>query len=175
MSSFTEPMSARVTPPARPLLGFLAWLVLCFAAAGIGAIASANAGAFYQQLARPSWAPPAWLFGPVWSVLYLCMAVAVWLVWRIGGWRAAGSALALFMVQLAANALWTWLFFYFQRGLLASVEILLLWALIVATIMQFWRLRPVAGALMLPYLAWVSFASVLSFTMWRLNPVLLGA
>ena len=174
MSSTTEPTSARSIPPARPILGFLAWLLLCFTAAGIGAIASANAGAFYQQLTRPSWAPPAWLFGPVWSVLYLCMAVAAWMVWRIGGWGAARRALTLFLLQLAANALWTWLFFYFQRGALASFEILVLWTLIVATIVQFWRLRALAGALLLPYLAWVSFASILSLTMWRLNPGPLG-
>ncbi|MBC7416250.1 MAG: tryptophan-rich sensory protein [Herminiimonas sp.] len=160
--------------PARPLLGLLAWLLLCFTAAGIGAVASANAGAFYQQLIRPSWAPPGWLFGPVWSVLYLSMAIAAWLIWRRGGFQSARTALSLFLVQLAANALWTWLFFYFQRGALASVEILVLWVLIVATIFRFWRIRPIAGALLLPYLAWVSFASVLSLTMWRLNPGLLG-
>ena len=174
MALISDPMTAYPTPPARPVLGFLAWLALCFTAAGIGAIASANASAFYQQLTQPAWAPPGWLFGPVWSVLYFGMAVSVWLIWRIGGWRTASRAQTLFLIQLAANALWTWLFFYFQRGAIASIEILVLWALIVATIVQFWRLRPLAGALMLPYLAWVSFASVLSFTMWRLNPASLG-
>jgi benzodiazapine receptor len=174
MSLAPELSTARLTPPPRPLLGFVAWLALCFAAAGIGAVASANARAFYAQLAQPTWSPPGWLFGPVWSVLYLCMAVAAWLIWRIGGWRAASTALTLFVVQLAANALWTWLFFYFQRGLSASIEILVLWVLIVATIVQFRRLQPLAAALTLPYLAWVSFATVLSFTMWRLNPAMLG-
>ena len=90
-------------------------------------------------------------------------------VWRIGGWRAAGGALMLFVVQLVANAAWTWLFFYFKRGDLASFEILVLWALIVATIVRFWRVRPLAGALLLPYLAWVSFAAALNFSLWRLN------
>lgn len=174
MTSIPEPITTRPIPPSRPILGLLAWLVLCFTAAGIGAIASVNASGFYQQLLRPSWAPPGWLFGPVWSVLYVSMAVAAWLVWRIGGWRAANGALALFVIQLVANALWTWLFFYFQRGALATLEIVVLWALIVATIVQFWRLRSLAGALLLPYLAWVSFASVLSLTMWRLNPGPLG-
>ena len=169
-----DPFHARPIPPSHPFLGLLAWLALCFTAAGIGAVASVNASAFYQQLARPPWAPPGWLFGPVWSVRYLCMAIAAWIVWRIGGWRAATGALTLFVIQLIANALWTWLFFYFQRGALATFEILLLWVLIVATSVRFWRLRPVAGALLLPYLAWVSFASVLSLTMWRLNPGPLG-
>ena len=174
MTSITDAIDTRPTRPTRPILGFLVWLALCFTAAGIGAVASVNAGASYQQLVQPQWAPPAWLFGPVWSVLYLGMAVSAWMVWRIGGFGAARRALSLFLVQLVANALWTWLFFHFQRGALASFEILLLWALIVATIVQFWRVRPVAGALMLPYLGWVSFASILSFTMWRLNPGPLG-
>jgi benzodiazapine receptor len=158
---------------SRQATGLFAWLLLAFAAAALGGFASANAGAFYQQLVRPEWAPPGWLFAPVWSVLYLLMGVAAWLVWRVEGFRQASTVLVLFMIQLAANALWTWLFFAWHLGTLAFIEILVLWLLIVATIFGFWRVRPLAGALLLPYLAWVTFASALSFSIWKLNPHLL--
>lgn len=158
----------------RQGVGLAAWVLGSFAAAAAGGVASANAGDFYQRLVRPEWAPPPWLFGPVWSVLYLLMGVAAWLVWRERGFRGARAALTLFIVQLAANALWTWLFFAWRRGALAFGEILLLWVLIAATIAAFWRVRPLAGALLLPYLLWVSFATALTFAVWRMNPALLG-
>jgi tryptophan-rich sensory protein len=154
--------------------GLAGWLLGSFAAAAAGGVASANAGDFYQQLVRPGWAPPPWLFGPVWSVLYLLMGIAAWLVWRERGFRGARAALTLFIVQLAANALWTWLFFAWRLGALAFGEILLLWVLIAATIAAFWRVRPLAGALLLPYLLWVTFAAALTFAVWRANPGLLG-
>lgn len=157
-------------PKQRQLIGLVAWLVVTFAAAGVGAIASLDAGAFYSQLSRPQWAPPSWLFGPVWSLLYALMAIAAWLVWRSRGFRANRGALLLFLVQLAANSLWTWLFFAWHQGALAFAEILLLWLLIVATVVSFWRVSTVAGLLLLPYLAWVSFASALTLSVWRLNP-----
>lgn len=159
--------------PTQQILGLLGWLALCFATAALGAWASINASSFYGELARPSWAPPAWLFGPVWSALYFMMAVAAWLAWRERGFAGARGALTLFLVQLAANALWSWLFFGWKLGALASVEVIVLWALILATLMAFWRIRPLAGALLLPYLAWVSFATVLCITIWRMNPALL--
>jgi len=159
--------------PAQ-FLGLLAWLAICFCAAAVGGFASANAGTFYQDLVRPDWAPPAWLFAPAWTVLYFLMAIAAWLVWRDRGFRGASTALSLFLIQLAANALWTWLFFAWQLGALAFVEIVVLWALIVATIVAFRRVRPVAAALLLPYLAWVTFASALAWSTWQLNPSLLG-
>jgi len=158
----------------KQLLGLAAWLLLCFIAAGIGAAASVQAGAFYGQLVRPDWAPPGWLFGPVWSVLYFLMAIAAWLVWRVAGWRAAGSALGLFVLQLALNALWSWLFFGWRLGGPAFAEVLVLWSLIAATLVAFWRIRPLAGALLLPYLLWVGFASALNYTVWQLNPQALG-
>ena len=158
---------------SRQVLGLLGWLVLSFAAAGIGAIASSDAGAFFGQLARPSWAPPEWLFAPVWTVLYALMGIAAWLVWRLHGFKGARTALSLFIIQLAANALWTWLFFVWRQGPLAFAEILLLWCLIAATIASFWRFSHLAAALLLPYLAWVTFASALTFATWRLNPHLL--
>ena len=159
---------------SRQALGLAAWLLVAFAAAAVGGVASAGAGSFYAQLARPAWAPPAWLFGPVWSVLYLLQGVAAWLVWRVGGFRGARTALGLFLVQLAANALWTWLFFAWRQGALAFAEVLVLWVLIVATIAAFRRVRPLAAALLLPYLLWVSFAAALTLAVWRLNPRLLA-
>jgi len=161
-------------PPRQQFIGLVAWLAASFIAAAIGAAASVEAGAFYAQLARPEWAPPGSVFGPVWTVLYALMGVAAWLAWRVGGFRAARSALLLFLAQLAVNALWSWLFFGWQLGALAFIDILLLWALIAATIAGFWRLRPLAGALLLPYLLWVSFAAALNYSVWRLNPQLLG-
>jgi tryptophan-rich sensory protein len=155
-------------------LGLVAWLLASFATAAVGALASVNAAGFYGQLVQPSWAPPAWLFGPAWSVLFVLMAVAAWLVWREQGFRGARPALTLYVVQLVLNALWSWLFFAWQLGAVAFAEIVLLWTLIAATIVLFWRLNRAAAILLLPYLAWVSFASALNFTLWRLNPTILG-
>lgn len=165
------------SPPlsvSRLAAGLLAWLVLTFATAAIGAIASVNASAFYAELTRPAWAPPGWLFGPVWSTLYALMGVSAWLVWRAHGVAGARSAFVLFIIQLAANALWSWLFFVWRQGGLAFAEVLVLWGLIAATLVSFWRISAPAAALLLPYLAWVTFASALTFTVWRLNPGLLS-
>jgi translocator protein len=157
----------------KQLFALLAWLAVSFAAAALGGVASANAGDFYQQLARPAWAPPSWLFAPIWTLLYFLMGVAAWLVWRERGFRRARAALSLFLIQLAANALWTWLFFVWHLGALAFVEILILWALIVCTAIAFRRVRPIAGALLIPYLTWVTFASALAYALWQHNPALL--
>jgi tryptophan-rich sensory protein len=150
------------------------WLAITFVAAAIGAAASINAAAFYGELAQPSWAPPSSWFGPVWTVLYAAMGVAAWLVWRRAGFREAPAALTLFLVQLGLNALWSWLFFGWHRGALAFADILLLWVLIVLTVISFWRVRPLAGALLVPYLLWVTFAAALNYSVWRLNPGSLG-
>jgi tryptophan-rich sensory protein len=158
-----------LSPAARQAAGLAGWLVLCYAAAAIGAVASANAGEFYTALNRPDWAPPQWLFGPVWTILYALMAIAAWLVWRAHGFHGARTALTLFIVQLAANALWTWIFFAWRQGALAFAEILLLWVLIVATALAFRRHSTPAAALLLPYLGWVSFATALTFSTWQLN------
>lgn len=151
--------------------GLLGWLLVVFVAAAVGAAASVDAPSFYAQLSKPAWAPPAGVFGPVRTVLYALMGVAAWLVWRSPGPKRA--ALTLFGAQLAANALWSWLFFAWHRGALAAVEILVLLALIVAMIVAFWRISRLAALLMVPYLLWVSFASVLTWAVWRSNPTLL--
>ena len=158
----------------KQVIGLAGWILVSFVAAAIGGAASIRAGSFYAQLVRPDWAPPSSVFGPVWTTLYALMGIAAWLVWRMGGFRAASGALTLFLVQLALNALWTWMFFAWQRGALAFADILVLWVLIVATLFAFWRMRPLAGALLIPYLLWVSFAAALNYVLWQLNPQILG-
>src|SRR5690606_14871372 len=106
-------------PKNKQIAGLVGWLATSFIAAAIGSAASIQAGSFYSQLIRPTWAPPPDLFGPVWTMLYLLMGVAAWLVWRVGGFRAAQTALTLFLVQLAINTLWSWLFFGWYQGALA--------------------------------------------------------
>ena len=157
-------------PKHEQIIGLVAWLAISFIAAGIGSAASIQARPFYAQLVRPEWAPPANVFGPVWTILYALMGISAWLIWRVDGFRAARTALTVFLVQLAVNALWSWLFFGWRLGALALADIVLLWALIVATVVLFWRIKPLAGALLIPYLLWVSFASALSYSVWQLNP-----
>jgi len=152
-------------------LGLFGWMAAAFATGAVGAIASVDAAAFYAQLSRPSWAPPAWVFGPVWTLLYALMGVAAWLVWRSS--ERSNVALALFVAQLPVNALWSWLFFAWHRGAWAMADVTLLLALIVATTAGFWRVQRYAAALMLPYLAWVAFATALTWSIWRRNPGLL--
>ncbi len=157
-------------PPKYPSLGLVVSLVVCFAAAGIGgAVTTPKIGTWYATLVKPSGNPPNWVFGPVWSALYCCMAVAAWLVWRQCGLSGAKLRLALFGVQLALNVLWSCIFFGLEMPGLAFVEVLLLWVAIAATMVTFWQRSRIAGILFVPYLAWVSFASGLNFTIWRRN------
>jgi benzodiazapine receptor len=155
------------------LAGLLGWVVVTFTAAAIGSIASVRAPEFYSQLSRPDWAPPSSVFGPVWTLLYVLMAIAAFLVWRERGFRVARFALGIYLLQLAANALWSWLFFGWQQGNAAAVEVVVLLLLIIVTVVAFWRIRPLAGALLLPYLAWVSYATALTISIVRRNPQLL--
>ena len=152
-------------------LGLVGWLLITFAAAALGAIASVDAAAFYAELIKPSWAPPASVFGPVWSILYLLMGVAVWLVWREP--QATKQALGLFIVQLSINALWSWLFFVWHLGAWSFIGVVLLLLLIVATFLSFWKISRMAVVLLIPYLLWVGFASVLTWTIWQSNPMFL--
>jgi tryptophan-rich sensory protein len=150
--------------------GALALLGLATGAAAIaGASASVQSAVFYQQLSKPSWAPPPQVFGPVWSVLYVLMTLAAWLVVRTWGWPRAQPAMVLYVVQLAFNGLWTWLFFRWRLGGLALVEILILWTLLLVIVRTFFRARLLAGVLILPYLGWVSFAVALTYAIWRRN------
>jgi len=168
-------MPAQIHDPHRPLqLPALAgWLVLTFIFAAIGAYASAQAQDFYQHLERPDWAPPPWLFAPVWTALYALMAIAAWRVQRVSAPGTARTELALYTIQLAVNALWTWLFFAWHEGAAAFGDIVLLWLLIAATIHAFWRRDRWAGLLLVPYICWVSFATCLCYAVWQRNPAVL--
>ncbi|MEM8685633.1 MAG: TspO/MBR family protein [Pseudomonadota bacterium] len=158
----------------RDIAGLLGWFVVSFAASALGARASISASTFYAELTQPAWSPPAWVFGPVWTVLFAMMAISAWLVWRCGGFAAHRIALLLFFLQLGLNVLWSWLFFAWRMGGPAFAEVLLLWAAILATIVAFFRVKPLAGLLLVPYLLWVSFASALNFALWQSNTALLG-
>jgi len=148
-------------------LGLLGWIVLTFLAAAIGS--QFMPGAWYASLAKPSWNPPGWVFGPVWTVLYLLMAIAAWLVWRAAGLTGARLALACYLLQLVLNAAWSWLFFGRQSISGALADIIALWALILLTMVLFRRHSATAAALLVPYLLWVSFATALNFALFRLN------
>ena len=154
----------------RDALGLLAWTCITLCAGAVGAAGSLSARQFYGSLERPGWAPPGWLFGPVWTALYLTMAVSAWLIWKARERSNVWHGLKLFLVQLAANALWSWLFFAWRQGAWAFAEIIVLWILIVATIIAFARVSRLAAGLLVPYLAWVTFAACLCWAVWQLNP-----
>jgi translocator protein len=125
---------------------------------------------YYERLRRPSWNPPSWVFGPAWATLFTLMGVAAWLVWQTGGWSgASGLALGAFLLHLPVNAAWSWFFFGLRRPDWAGVEVLGLWLAVAVCTVLFWQVRPLAGALLLPYLLWVSFAAALNLAIWRLN------
>ncbi|MBI5267564.1 MAG: tryptophan-rich sensory protein [candidate division Zixibacteria bacterium] len=155
------------TSPAGQIIALLAWVGLCFLTAWIGSRFSP--GEWYLQIQKPSWTPPGYLFGPVWSLLYLSMGVAAWLAWRRAGFSGASLALTLFVVQLILNGAWSWIFFGMHEPGLAFAEILVLWGTILVTMLAFWRVIPTAGILFIPYLAWVSFAAILNYSIWQLN------
>lgn len=159
---------------SKQVLGLIGWMGVTFLAAAVGAWASIHAGSFYTELARPDWAPPGSWFSPVWTILFILMGLAAWLVWRERGFAGARVPLTLYLVQLAANALWSWLFFGWRMGGAAFADIIMLWILIALTLRAFWRIKPVAGLMLVPYLLWVSFAMGLNYAIWQLNPELLG-
>ncbi len=151
-------------PTWKSAAALAACLAVTFCAPALGAWAMP--GEWYASLRKPSWNPPSWIFGPVWTALYIMMAVAAWLVWRRGGPR---RALGLYGVQLALNAAWTPLFFGLKLPGLAFAEILLLLAAVIVTARAFATVSRPAALLLVPYIAWVAFASFLNFTLWRLN------
>jgi translocator protein len=144
------------------------FVIACFLAALTGAVFPP--GEWFERLSKPSWQPPKFLFAPVWTILYLMIAVSGWLVWREVGFAGAALPLAVYALQIVLNAAWTPLFFGMHRPDLGFVDIVLLWVSIAATILLFYPLHPVAALMLLPYLAWVSFAAALNFAVWRLNP-----
>ena len=148
------------------LLGFL---LLNVAVQAAGAYATfPEIPTWYQGLQKPSWNPPPWVFGPVWTSLYIMMAVAAWFAWREVGLRS--GPLRLYFLQLLLNLLWSYLFFWAHSPFLALIDIAILWLAVGATVLAFWRARPLAGVLMLPYWLWVGFAGSLNWAIWRLNP-----
>lgn len=158
----------------RSFLALVLFLLVCFGVAAFGG--QFTPGEWYAALEKPAWNPPAWVFAPVWTLLYAMMAVAGWLVWRAGGpavgaagGPSRGAALGVYALQLVLNGAWSWLFFGLQRPGLAFAEIVVLWLAILTTTVLFWRVKPLAGALLVPYLAWVSFAAALNLALWRLN------
>lgn len=179
MYSHAIPQKKRIVMTYRPAQAKPGWAALAgivgatALAAVIGTMASLQAPEFYMMLDAPSWAPPPWLFAPVWMVLYAMMALAAWLVVRERRRSSVVPELALFGAQLALNALWTWLFFYWHQGAYAFAEVVVLLIAVGFTALAFSRIRPLAGALMLPYMAWVGFATVLTFSLWQRNPGLL--
>ncbi len=145
-------------------------LLASFAVAGLGGYwTSLGLGPWYDSLAKPSWTPPNRVFGPVWTTLYTLMAVAAWLVWRVRDKPGAKVALSLYALQLTLNLAWSGIFFGLRSVGYGFFEVVLLWASIAATIVAFTRVRPVASALLVPYLGWVSYASALNYALWRLN------
>jgi tryptophan-rich sensory protein len=161
---------------AQTFSGWGQWLALAgfvaasFAAAAVGSLATTPAvPGWYASLSKPAWTPPNWLFGPVWSLLYLSMAVAAWLVWRARGFSGARLALSLFAAQLALNALWSIIFFGLKSPGAALVEIAFLWATVFATMVLFWRATHPAGWLFVPYLWWLTYAAFLNYAIWRHN------
>jgi len=157
----------------RRAVALIAFLVVAFLPATIGAQWMPDA--WYAALRKPAWNPPNGVFAPVWTTLYALIGISGWVAWReVWEKRAvpAGTGragFALYAAQLGLNAAWTWIFFGLHRPGVAFAEIALMWAVILANTVVFWRIRPLAGALLLPYLAWVGFASVLNGTLWRLN------
>jgi len=143
------------------------WLLLSFAVAAFGA--QFEPGEWYRQLVKPDWTPPGWLFGPVWTFLYIAMAVAAWLVWRKGGMRRNIAPLGFYLLQLIFNGLWSWLFFSRHLIGIALIDIAALLATIIVTTALFMRRQRLAGILMVPYALWVSFATALNAQIFRLN------
>lgn len=164
-------------------LSLAAWLAVCYAASAIGGLATRNAESFYNQLSLPWWAPSAGVFGPVWTTLYALMGIAAWMIWRErhgeGRYERQPEdarvmpALKLFGAQLAVNALWSWLFFGWNQGAMSFIVILALLALVVTVTMRFYQISQTAGTLLMPYVAWLAYASCLAFAAWRRNPQLL--
>jgi tryptophan-rich sensory protein len=151
----------------RDVLGLTAFVVLCFGVSVLGGRAMTSAlPEWYSALRKPPWTPPGWVFGPVWTLLYPLVAVAGWLAWREGRGRFGPL---VYLLQLALNAAWPWLFFAARRPDLSLACVVAMWLAILATTIAFWRVSRGAAMLMLPYLAWVGFAAALNHAIWKLN------
>jgi tryptophan-rich sensory protein len=159
-----------MTSATKRAAALAGWVALCLLVAALGSLATTpEIPGWYAQLAKPTWTPPSWVFGPVWTTLYVLMGVAAWLVWRRGGFRSQARPLTLFLTQLALNLAWSFVFFGAHQVGWALVDILLLWVAIAATALAFSRASRPAAWLLAPYLAWVSYAAALNASIWLLN------
>jgi tryptophan-rich sensory protein len=157
----------------RQVLGLVEWLALSFMFAALGGAGSIEAGSFYAALLHPGWAPQHHMFSLIWTFSYILISFSAWVIWRIDGFAPARNVLLLFIAQLAVNSLWSWLFFEWHMGGAAFLNSVVLACLVVATIVAFWRVKPLAGALLLPYLLWVVFVGALTYELWQHNPQVL--
>lgn len=156
---------------ARELFGLAGFLLACFFVEGLAAfLTSLSVKDWYPSLAKPSWTPPGWLFGPVWTALYISMGISAWILWKRGGWAGARTPLVMFFLQLLLNAAWSGLFFGLRSPGLAFFEIALLWCAIALTAAFSIKVSRTAALLLFPYLAWVSYAAALNLAIWRSNP-----
>jgi len=166
----TDEIESSSVSKVKLVIGLAVSIAVCFSAALIGSIATnSNINEWYGGINKPSWNPPNSIFGTVWTTLFLMMAVAAWLVWKQSGFAKAKFAIGAYAFQLILNVLWSVVFFGLQQIGWACVEITLLWGSIAVTIFLFHRHSTLATILMLPYLAWVSFAAFINFTIWQLN------
>jgi len=155
---------------SRDLLGLSAFIILCLAVSGVGgAITVTSVDNWYQALEKPPFNPPDWVFAPVWTALYILMGIAAWRVWRLRSFKATRAAFAVFGVQLCLNLAWSFLFFGLQRIDLALVEIIILLCAITTNTIMFWRAERLAGLLFVPYITWVTYATILNASLWLLN------
>lgn len=167
--SINQPTQAEDST-VKAAIGLAISITICFSAAFLGSMATnASVDNWYTEINKPQWNPPNWIFAPVWTALFLMMAVAAWLIWKQSGFTRSKMALGAFGVQLVLNVLWSVIFFGLQQAGWACVEIAVLWIAIAVTIYLFYRHSKLAAGLMVPYLMWVSFAAFLNFTVWRLN------
>lgn len=163
-------METNDRPVRRQLLALFLFLLACAVVAGLGSLFTMSAmDGWYADLEQPDWEPPDWVFGPIWSILYLAIGVAAWLVWRERGWEQGRIPLVLWSVQLGLNLLWTAIFFGLEMPGAGLVEIVALWLAIAATIVAFWPVSRLAALLLVPYFGWVSYAAALNYAIWTLN------
>lgn len=152
------------------VVGLGVLLTVCLGVGGLGAVfTTPEISGWYRSLSKPAWNPPDSIFGPVWTTLYVLMAIAAWIVWKPAGFRATIWPLTLFALQLTLNLAWSWIFFNQHQIGWAVVDLVALWLAIVVTLLLFFQRSRLAGGLLAPYLAWVSFAGILNFTIWRMN------
>jgi translocator protein len=153
----------------RSIAALVLLMALCLGVAAVGAWATSHSvTTWYPTLRKPAWNPPAWLFGPVWTVLYLMMATAAWMIWRTAG-PSRARLLTIFAVQLALNAAWSPLFFGLRSPGAGLLDIAALWVAVAATLISFWRVAPLTGLLLVPYWLWVTFAAALNLSIWKMN------